>query len=422
MGSIRYVGMDVDKLNIDLAVFDDGAQQATVEKRIPNDPQKIAREMESLKRGGWELRCCYEAGPCGYELKRLMDRLGHWCAVVAPGLIPQRPSDHVKTNRRDAVKLARMLRAGEIEAIHVPTPQTEAVRDFVRLREDVKDDRQRCRQRLSKFLLRHGQIYPGKAWSQRHLQWMKKLTWEEPALKATFDQYLYAVSELDERIRRCDAQIGQYADQDPWRGPVGRLRCFRGIDTLTGLGIMSEIEDFRRFAHASSLMGYLGFGVIEASTGDRRITGGITKAGNTHVRRLLVEAAWHCRHKPAVGVQLRRRRQGQPESVILIADKAMHRLQRRFLRLVARGKDSNKAVVAVARELAGFLWACEVEHAARSGGSEVSREKETPPPVPPKGGEAPVSRFRDGKGRSRSSRQRAPSSRIAHRSSRPTLR
>jgi transposase len=190
------------------------------------------------------------------------------------------------------------------------------------------------------------------------------LTWEQPALQATFDQYLYAVSELDERIRRCDAQIVQYAEQEPWRSPVGRLRCFRGIDTLTALGIISEIEDFRRFPHASSLMGYLGFGVIEGSTGPRRITGGITKAGNIHVRRLLVEAAWHCRHKPAVGLQLRRRRQGQPESVILIADKAMHRLQRRFLRLVARGKDANKAVVAVARELAGFLWACEVEHAA----------------------------------------------------------
>lgn len=363
MASIRYVGMDVDKVNIELAVFDEGASP-TLEKRILNDPQKIAKQMESLQREGWELRTCYEAGPCGYELKRLLDRLNIGCAVVAPGLVPQRPSDHVKTNRRDAVKLARMLRAGEIASIHVPTEATEAVRDFVRLREDQKEDRLRCRQRLSKFLLRHGKIYMGHAWTQKHVQWMKSLPWDLPALQATFDQYRYAITELDERLLRCDEQIARYAEQDPWRATVGRLRCFRGIDTLTAMGLASEIEDFRRFAHPRPLMGFLGFGVMEHSTGNRRLSGGITKAGNIHVRRLLVESAWHYRHKPNVGVALRKRRDGQAESVIHIADKAMHRLQRRFLRLLAKGKSSHKAVIAVARELVGFLWACEVEHAA----------------------------------------------------------
>lgn len=362
MGSIRYVGMDVDKLGISLAVLDDGASRPEIEKRIRHEANAIQGELKRLQAGGWELRTCYEAGPCGYELKRLLERMGVQCAVVAPGLVPQRPSDRVKTNRLDALKLARMYRAGELVAIHVPTEETEAVRDFVRLREDMKEAQARCRHQLAKFVLRHGQIYEGKLWSQRHQRWIQALKWQQPALQATFDQYWYSLSELNERLRRCDLQILEYATQERWQAPVGRLRCFRGIDTLTGLALVSEIEDFRRFAHPRMLMGYLGFGVSEWSTGEHQHRGGITKAGNIHLRRLLVESAWHYRHKPGVGQRLRQRRAGQPESVIALADRAMKRLNYRFLRLQAKGKSPHKTVVAVARELAGFIWACEVEH------------------------------------------------------------
>lgn len=362
MERIRHVGMDVDKDGIDLAVFDRDGMIPSMEKRIQNKPQKIEREMTKLREGGFELRVCYEAGPCGYELKRQMDSMGIWCAVVAPGLVPSRPTDRVKTNRRDAIKLGQNLRAGQLESIHVPTPETEAVRDFVRCRASLKGDLNRRRQRLSKFLLRHGKVYGQTPWSPSHTAWLNRLEWSLAALKETFEEYVYMVREAEERIKRCDDRIDEYAKQEPWKDAVSQLRCFRGVDTLTAMGLKSEIEDFRRFPHARSFMSFLGLGVSEQSTGNTRRQGGITKSGNGYVRRLLVEAAWHYRHKPAVGIHLRQRRRGQPEGLIHMADKAMHRLYRRFHRLVSRGKLPTVAAVAVARELAGFIWASQTLH------------------------------------------------------------
>jgi len=364
MKRIRHIGMDVDKEGVDLAVFDSDRTQPTLEKRILNDPKKIAGEMKKLQEGGYELRTCYEDGPCGYEIQRLMDRLGVSCIVVAPGLVPSRPTDRVKTNRRDAQKLGRMLQAGALDPIHVPTPETESVRDLVRCREDVKDDLVRRRHRLSKFLLRHGRVYRQTPWTMKHARWLKSLSWELPALKETFEQYLYAVREVEERLRRCDERIAEYAQQEPWKVPVGRLRCFRGVDTLTAMGLLTEIEDFRRFPNARNFMSFLGLAVSEYSTGNTRRQGGITKTGNGHVRRLLVESAWAYRHKPVVGYPLRQRRKGQPEWLITDADRAMSRLHRRFHRLTNRGKRSTVAVVAVARELAGFIWASQVDRRA----------------------------------------------------------
>jgi len=360
MKRIRHIGMDVDKEGVDLAVFDSDRTQPTLEKRIRNDPKKIAGEMKKLREGGYELRVCYEAGPCGFEIKRLMDRLGVDCIVVAPGLVPRRPTDRVKTNRRDAQKLGRMHRAGEVEPIHVPTAHTESVRDLVRCREDLKDDIIRRRHRLSKFLLRHGKVYPATPWMLKHRQWLQGLSWELPALAETFEQYLFAIQETEERLRRCDEGIAVYAQQEPWKIPVGQLRCFRGVDTLTAMGLLTEIEDFRRFPNARAFMSFIGLTVSEYSTGNTRRQGGITKTGNGHVRRLLVESAWTYRHRPTPGYTLRQRRQGQPEWVLRVADRAMERLHRRFHRLVSRGKTSTVAVVAVARELAGFLWASQV--------------------------------------------------------------
>ena len=366
MKTIRYVGLDVDKVGISIAVFDDAEPNPTVEKRILNTPDKIMKAMNALRENGAELRTCYEAGPCGYEIHRLLAGMKIWCAVVAPGLVPSRPSDRVKTNRRDAVKLARMLRAGEIDAIHVPTPTTESVRDLVRCREDLRDDRMRRRHRLGKFLLRHGRVYDGNAWMMGHERWLDEQTWEFSALKETFDHYRFALRETDERMRRIDVEIGAIAATEPWKEPVAILRCFRGIDTLTALSLVVEIEDFRRFPTARSFMGYVGLGVSEYSTGEKQHRGRITKMGNGHVRRLLVEAVWHYRRKPVVGKRVRESRVGQPEWVIHIADKAMRRLHRRFYHLAARNKRPTVAIIALAREFAGFIWAVQVEHAARA--------------------------------------------------------
>lgn len=361
MDRIRHIGMDVDKDGINLAVFDQEQPRPTLEKRILNDPPRIAREMRRLAEEGYALRTCYEAGPCGYELKRLMDRLGVECIVVAPGLVPRRPTDRVKTNRRDADKLGRMLRANELDPIHVPTPQTEAVRDLIRAREALKDDLMRRRHRLSKFLLRHGRVYRSTPWMLAHRRWLTTLSWELPALQETCEQYRYALQETEERLKRCDAQIAAYAEQEPWREPVRRLRCFRGIDTLSAMGLLTEIEDCRRFPDARAFMAFVGLTVSEYSPGTTRHQGGITKTGNGHVRRLLVEAAWSSRHRPVVGYGLRQRRRGQSEGVIRLADRAIQRLYRRFHRLVSRGKPSTVAVVAVARELAGLIWASQVD-------------------------------------------------------------
>jgi transposase len=357
MTSIRYIGMDVDKEGINLAVFEDNQTGPVLEKRILNNPKKIADEMDRLKAGDHVLNVCYEAGPCGFDLKRFMDQIQVHCIVVAPGLVPKRSSDRIKTNRRDALILGRMLRSGEIDAIHVPTPETESVRDLVRCREDLKEDLLRRKHRLSKFLLRHGRIYPGTSWTLKHCQWLGSLTWDLPALTETFEQYRQGVGEANERLYRCDERLCDYAKMPRWEGPVEQLRCFRGIDTLSALGILSEIEDFRRFRDARDFMAYVGLAVCEHSTGSTRRQGGITKTGNRHIRTLLVEAAWSYRHKPLVTARLRKRRQGKSEWMIRFADRAMHRLNKKFYRLVNRGKSSTIAVVAVARELAGFIWA-----------------------------------------------------------------
>jgi transposase len=281
------------------------------------------------------------------------------CEVVAPSLIPVRPGERIKTDRRDAVKLVRLYRAGELTEVHPPTEPEEAVRDLLRCREDAKEDLMRSRHRLSKFLLRRGLIYTGgAAWSQKHSQWLARLSWELVGDAETFEDYRIAISQLEARIRALDTRIGELAQQDPYQQPVGWLRCFRGIDTVTAMTILAEIHDFRRFQTARQFSSYLGLVPSEYSSGDRMQRGGITKTGNSHARRILVEAAQHSRHRPAVGYKLRKRREGQPAWAIDHADRAMQRLWHRYRRLrLARGKHHNKVVAALARELAGFVWA-----------------------------------------------------------------
>jgi transposase len=241
--------------------------------------------------------------------------------------------------------------------VQPPTPEDEAVRDLARARDDAREDLQRCRHRLGKLLLRRGLHFSGRNWTRAHRQWIDSLEWTHDAERAVVDDYLLAIDHTEARLLELDARLSDLAAADPYREPVGWLRCFRGIDTLTAMLILAELHDFRRFASAPALMAYLGLVPGEDSSGEKQRRGRITRTGNALVRRLLVETAWHYQHRPTVGVALTRRRKGQPGRVIAIADKAQQRLCRRFRKLAAEHKPAPKIAVAIARELAGFLWA-----------------------------------------------------------------
>lgn len=355
---MTYVGMDVHKKAIHVAMLPAGSRTA-VHWQLVNEPRAIKRLVRRLKREApGELRCCYEAGPCGFALQRRLQQMGIPCELIAPTLIPKKPGDRVKTDRRDAMKLAELYRAGMLTEVCPPTEAQEAVRDFCRCREDLQQDLTRARNRLGKFLLRRGQIYSESktAWTEKHREWLRGLRFEQPADRLSFEDYLLGLEQLEERLKRLDEQLEAVAEQQPYRQPVGYLRCFRGIDTQTALTVVAELHRPERFQSARQLMSYVGLVPSEYSSSEDQRRGSITKAGNRHLRRVLVETAWHYRHRPALGRALRKRREGQPAWVLAIADKAQVRLSRRFWRLTEKGRPRNKAVVAVARELLGFLW------------------------------------------------------------------
>ncbi len=279
------------------------------------------------------------------------------CQVIAPALIPRKPGERIKTNPRDARKLAELLRAGLLTEVQPPTPEEEAVRDLCRARDDAREDLQRSHHRLGKLLLRRGLHYSGRNWTRAHRQWIDSLEWAHAAERVVVDDYLLAIDHLEARLIELDARLTAIAATEPYREPVAWLRCFRGIDTLTAILILAELHDFRRFQSPRALMAYVGLVPGEDSSGEKHRRGRITRTGNALVRRLLVETAWHYQHRPSVGVALTRRRKGQPTRVIAIADKAQQRLCRRFRRLAEHHKPAPKIAVAIARELAGFLWA-----------------------------------------------------------------
>lgn len=324
---------------------------------LASDVPTILRFLERLRRRT-PVHCCYEAGPCGFELHRALTAHDIPCDVIAPALIPRRPGDRVKTDRRDARQLALLFRAGALTAIHIPTDQEEAARDLLRCREDIRSDLLRARHRLSKFLLRHGRRFTAtKAWSRRHDAWLRAQAWPLPALDQTYRAYLRTVDEAVARLRAVEQDLQDLLVIEPLRSRVARLRCFRGIDDLTALTIAAELGDPRRFLSAPRTMAFVGLVPSEHSSGAKRARGAITKTGNAHLRRVLVEAAWHYRHHPFVGHTLRRRQVGAPAPVIAQAWTAQQRLYRRYHRLVARGKPKQHVVTAVARELTGFVWA-----------------------------------------------------------------
>lgn len=355
---MTHVGFDAHKRTIQVAMLPPNGG-SVVEWQEPNESAAISRLARRLLRESrGDLVCCYEAGPTGYSLQRQLEGLGVHCLVIAPSLIPVKPGSRIKTDRRDARKLAELLRADLLTEVHPPTASEESLRDLCRCREDAQQDLTRARHRMSKFLLRRHCVFSRskRAWGTLHMTWLRSLTFEDRAARATFDAYLIAIDERVERLKQIDATLSEIASQEPYKESVGWLRCFRGIDSVTAISLLAELHDFRRFRSARELMSYLGIVPSENSSGDSRRRGSITRAGNGHVRRLLVEAAWHYRHRPGVGLPLRRRREGQPQRVIAVADRAQSRLHRRYTRLVARGKPSTKAVVAVARELTGFIW------------------------------------------------------------------
>jgi transposase len=352
-----YVGIDAHKKDLFIAMLV-GDQKTPVTWQVPNEPNAVRRLVRKLERDTpGPVRVCYEAGPGGYALQRQLTTPRVSCQVIAPALIPVKPGERVKTNRRDSAKLAVLLRAGVLTEVRPPTPAEEAVRDLARARDDAREDLQRCRHRMGKLLLRRGLHYQGRNWTRGHRQWLDRVTWTHAAEQAVVDDYLLAIDHTAARLLELDARLAEIAQTEPYREKVAWLRCFRGIDTLTAILLLAELHDFQRFRTPGPLMAYVGLVPGENSTGEKQRRGRITRTGNALVRRLLVEAAWHYQHRPGVGVALTRRRKGQPSRVIAIADKAQHRLCRRFRRLAEHHKPAPKIAVAIARELVGFLWA-----------------------------------------------------------------
>ncbi len=359
MKTTRFVGLDVHAATITVAIAEPSGEIREM-GTIPNDPEAIRKLMRRL--GEREaLRVCYEAGPCGYTLYWQLTRLGISCIVVAPTLVPVKPGDRVKTDRRDAKKLARSFRSGDLTPVWVPDAAHEALRDLVRAREAAKKDQRRARHRLQKFLLRHGHRPPAgtKAWTERYRRWLSTVRFDAPAQEATRVDYVAEVEHARDRVARLERALDEAIEATPadMRAVIDALQALRGIAKLAAATIVAEVGPLSRFDRPRQLMGYSGAVSSEDSSGPRVHRGAITKTGNAHLRRIVVEAAWSYRHRPAIGPTLRRRQAGQGEAIKAIAWKAQHRLHGRYRHLLARGKLPQQVVTAVARELLGFIWA-----------------------------------------------------------------
>jgi len=355
--NINWVGMDVHADMIQVAVYRGEESFPSEEYTSSTDAKAKARLLKKLREMSGEVRCVYEAGPCGYDMQRYLSGNGISCEVTAPSLIPRKVGDRVKTDRRDARNLGRLYRSGELTMIYIPDEEQESVRDLIRAREDMVEDVRRKRHLLGKFLLRHGYRYSGKQWTQAHEKWIKGIEFDSKYLKAVLEEYQVGLNQTMEQLKRLTQAIEEIAVTPQYQKPAAALMTLRGVQTLTAMTILSEMGDMRRFGKAGEFMAALGLTPSEYSSGSRICRGGITKTGNVHVRRVLVEAAWHYRHRPIAGYTIKARRKGQPLEVVSIAQKADIRLNRKYRRMVDRGKRSTTAVVATARELAGFVWA-----------------------------------------------------------------
>ncbi len=357
----RFVGLDVHSKLIEVAVAETSGEVRSL-GQVPNTPDMVAKLMRKL--GSPEsLRVCYEAGPLGYELYWQLTKMGIHCEVIAPTLIPQKPGDRVKTDRKDALKLARCYRSGDLTAVWVPDPEHEALRDLVRAREAAKEDQLVARHRLQKFLLRHGLKSPKKVGTVKYVEWVRTLKFAQTAQDATLRDYLAQVVHAAERIKGLERAIDDAVQAAPeqMRDVIAALQALRGVAKLTAVTIVAEVGQLSRFDHPRQLMGYSGAVSSEYSSGGESRRGAITKTGNSHLRRVLVEAAWAYRYRPAVMGKLKQRQEGLPPEIIAISHKAQARLCTRYRRLLARGLPAPKVIVAIARELLGFIWAIGVK-------------------------------------------------------------
>ena len=351
-----YVGLDVHKESIAIAYAEaDSREEPRFLGATPYSVISLTKALAKLGQPG-ELSVVHEAGPLGYGLVRALRDRGYAMEVIAPSRVARHPADRIKTDRRDALLLARLHRAGELTAITVPQPQDEALRDLVRTREDAMNDLRRARQRLRAFLLRQGHSYTGRRWGPAHERFLSAIRFEDPAHHIAFTEYRLEVRFSTERVARLDGALREQAATWRFLPVVKALMTLRGIEFLSGITIVAELGDLRRFPHPRDLMGYLGLVPGEHSSGGTRQQGALTKTGNGHVRRILIEAAWNYRFTPRVGESLQPRLQGQPRQRIETAWKAQVRLCHRFRRLRARGLHHNKVCAAIARELCGFIW------------------------------------------------------------------
>ena len=364
MSKVRFIGLDVHADTIAVAVAEPNGEVRSLGV-IPNRLESIRKLITKLSPTN-QLKACYEAGPTGYVLYWQLTQLGVACQVVAPTLVPSKAGDRVKTDRRDAEKLARCYRNGDLTAVWVPDSAHEALRDLVRAREDARQDQHRSRQRLGKFLLRHGVCPPDsikKRWTAKYMTWLNThVSFPEPALQSTLLDYVYEVHHMAERIQRLEKAIDEAIAQAPEqiRSVVAALQALRGVAQTTAVTIVAEAGSLSRFASPRQLMSYSGLVSSEHSSGNRIQRGGITKTGNSHLRRVIVEAAWAYQHKPWVGGFLLKRQQGLDQHIKDIAWKAQWRLCTRYKKLAARGKNKPQIVTAIGRELLGFIWAIAV--------------------------------------------------------------
>jgi transposase len=351
--------LDVHKRTIVCASQPDDPRAGELRvQEIPNTERAIRALVKRL--GGPEgLVVCYEAGPCGYDLYRLLSAIGVACDIVAPALTPRAPGARVKTDRRDGKRLLVLYRAGALKFVHPPTPEQEGLRDLVRCRDDLVCARRAARHRVGKQLLRHGHVFREgkKSWTKQHIAWVRRQRLTDLLAQSALEHMLAHLDAVDAQIATLDHQLDQIAQREPWNDPVRWLCCFRGITTLTALGLLAELGDLRRFASARELMSFLGLTPSEYSSGEQRHRGHITKAGPRHARRLLIEAAWHYQHAPRISQRIAACHPHVPPDIAERAFSAQIRLHHRHRTLADHGKRSTVTNVAVARELAGFIWA-----------------------------------------------------------------
>jgi transposase len=357
---LRFLGLDVHAETIAIAVAEPDGEVRSL-GTIANREDSVRKFIKKLG-SAEQLRACYEAGPTGFVLYWQLTQLGVECAVVAPSLVPKKPGDRVKTDRRDALKLARSHRSGDLTAVWVPDEDSEALRDLVRQREAAKQDQLRARHRLTKFLLRTGRrpALGLKAWTERYMAWLEQIRYTQPAQEATLVDCLNEVEHMSARVKRLEESILEVVKlaPQPMQEVIRGLQALRGVAHISAVTIAAELGNISsRFESARKLMGYCGVFPSEDSSGKRIRRGGITKAGNAHLRRIVVESAWSYRHLPRVGAKLRKRQQGVPAEITEIAWKAQNRLHKRYMKLTMAGKDQRKIMTAVGRELLGFIWA-----------------------------------------------------------------